>query len=94
MEQRNNLRVLDEDFPVEVAFWEANRAELTRQYPGQYLIIRGSAVCGTLNTLQELFIAEEKDFPDNPCLVRLTDGPEGPRVATVPFVWVTDDASA
>ena len=35
------IKVLDEDFPVEVAFWEAHKEELNRLYPSKFLIIRG-----------------------------------------------------
>jgi hypothetical protein len=64
------MPLFDEDFPTEVAFWEANKEELTRQYPGKYLIIRGEEVCGVLNDSAELLIAEQEELIQTPGLVR------------------------
>ena len=64
------IPMFDEDFPTEVAYWEANKEELTRQYPGKYLIIRGEAVCVVLNDSAELLTAEHEELEKNPGLVR------------------------
>ena len=75
MDKTKKVRILDEDFPIEVAFWEANKEELTRRYPGKYLIIRGEEIQGVLDTLHDVIIAEDQELADNPALVRyVSDG--------------------
>ena len=74
--QYNHL--LDENFSVEVAYWEANKEALTRQHPSKYLIIRGGQVCYVLDDPNALRIAEEQDLADNPALVRFTYYEEEP----------------
>ena len=64
------IPMFDEDFPTEVAFWEANKEELTSQHLGKYLIIRGEEVCRVLNDSAELLIAEQEELVKNPGLVR------------------------
>ena len=64
------MPTFDEEFPVEVAFWEANKETLTRSYPGKYLIIRGEEVCRVLNSSDEFLEAEQGELVDNPALVR------------------------
>ena len=70
MSDLNHIPILDEDVPIEVAFWEANKEDLSRRYPGKYLVIRGEEVSAVLNNSVELRIAEEQDLADNPALVR------------------------
>ena len=68
-------KIRDEDFPTEVAFWEANKEELRKQYLGKYLIIRGEEIQGVLDSLNDLAIAEQQELADNPALVRyVSDG--------------------
>ncbi len=68
-------KIRDEDFPTEVAFWEANKEELRKQYLGKYLIIRGEEIQGVLDTIGDLMIAEEQELAENPALVRyVNDG--------------------
>ena len=68
-------KIHDEDFPTEVAFWEANKEELRKQYLGKYLIIRGEEIQGVLDSLNDLAIAEKQELADNPALVRyVSDG--------------------
>ena len=62
--------MLDKDSPTEVAFWEAHREELSRQYPGKYLIIRGEEVCRVLNDSAEFRVAEQGELAERPALVR------------------------
>ena len=66
-------KVRDEDFPVEVAFWETNKEELSKQYPGKYLIIRGEEVQEVLDTIEEVRLADQQELMDNPALVRHVD---------------------
>ena len=91
MDKTKKVRVLDEDFPIEVAFWEANKEDLTRRYPGKYLIIRGEEVQGVLDTIEEVRLADQKELMDNPALVRLTDNSE-PVTVFSPFSYVEDRA--
>ena len=80
-------KVRDEDFPVEVAFWEANKEELRKQYLGKLLIIRGEEIQGVLDTIADLMIAEEQELADNPALVRyVSDG----KTEFSPFSWAVD----
>ncbi len=82
-------KVRDEDFPTEVAFWEANKEELRKQYLGKYLIIRGEEIQGVLTTLDDLATAEEQELADNPALVRyVSDG----KTEFSPFSWAVDRA--
>ena len=73
MDKAKKIRVRDEDFPVEVAFWEANKEALTQQYPGKYLIIRGEEVREVLDTIEEVRLADQQELMDNPALVRHVD---------------------
>ena len=94
MTQQQEIRVLDEDFPEEVAFWEANQEELNRQYPAKYLVIRGSEVCSFLDTLEEVVAAEDTEFVLNPALIRMTDGVLGPDMPFIPFNYIPEDPIA
>ena len=71
-----NVPVLDEDFPEEVAFWEANKEELSKGNQGRYLVIRGTKVCKILHSSDELRLAEEEDLAKNPALVRYIFEPD------------------
>ena len=55
------IRVLDEDFPVEVAFWDANSEMLAQQYPDKYLIVCGEEVAKVFDTVDEL-MDEAKEY--------------------------------
>ncbi len=82
-------KVRDEDFPTEVAFWEANKAELRKQYLGKHLIIRGEEIQGVLNTLDDLATTEEQELADSPALVRyVSDG----KTEFSPFSWAVHRA--
>ena len=70
MTEMNYIPVLDEGFLTEVAYWEGHKDELSRKYPGKYLVIRGSEVCGVLDNSDELLAAERDDLARNPALVR------------------------
>lgn len=89
MDKTRKVRVLDEDFPIEVAFWEANKEELRKQYLGKYLIIRGEEIQGVLDTIEEVRLADQKELMDNPALVRyVSDG----KPLFSPFSQVVDRA--
>ena len=65
-----NIPVLDEDFPTEVAFWEAHKEDLSKGMAGKYLLIRGEKVDKVLHSANELRAAEEHELVDKPALVR------------------------
>ena len=89
MAETNKTRILDEDFPVEVAFWEANKEELRKQYLGKYLIIRGEEVQQVLDTIEEVRLADQQELMDNPALVRYVNNGE---TEFSPFSWEMDRA--
>ena len=64
------INPLDMGFDTEIAYWETNEEELTRKYPGKYLVIRGNEVCAVLDNSKALLEAEEKELAEHPALVR------------------------
>ena len=85
------VRVLDEEFPIELAYWQANREDLVRKHPDVYLVIRGESVDRVLENREELLAAEEEELAHNPALVKFTQVAE-PEIVYSPLVQAESDA--
>ena len=84
----SNIRVLDEDSPMEVAFWEANSEMLAEQYPDKYLIVCGEEVAKVFDTVDELMNEAKEYLAANPGILCFTSK----KPAFSPYSQVVDSA--
>ncbi len=73
---------MSEILVAERAYLKENQERLRRQYPGQYLLIKGARVHGAYDTREAGVVAGVQRFPDaREFLVRSVDQPEDPVVS-------------
>jgi hypothetical protein len=85
------INPLDMGFETEIAYWESHQHELTKKYPGKFLIIRGTEVCKVLDTIEELAQEFQEEYQVNPFLCRETQGPNEPPIMLVPTLTRMDN---
>ena len=63
---------------TEKAFLRAHHKKLAKQYPGQFLLIKGETVHGAFPTYEQGVSEAARLFGAGPCLVRSVQQPEDP----------------
>ena len=81
---------LAERFPIETAFWQANRKALRAQYPGKYLVISGEKVKLTFDTARDLLAAKNENSESTYGLLCLT-GTADEDFIMQPYIQVEDN---
>lgn len=68
----------------EKAYLKENLRELSKKYPGKYLVIKGEAVHGNFETFEQGARAGSRMFGAGPFLVRSVLHPEDPDPPSIP----------
>jgi Flp pilus assembly protein TadD len=56
----------------EQAYYEANRAELLKEHPGKFALIKGSVLIGAFDTAENAYVEGLKLFGNTPFMVKQT----------------------
>ena len=72
----------------EIAFLLGNIEKLAKDYPGKYLLIKGSKVYGSFETRDEGIRVGATVFGEGPFLVRSVFQPEGMEAPKIPALSV------
>lgn len=69
-----DLSPINAEFPVELAFWEANQEALNRDHPAKWILIRGAEIYKVLDDDDQLEEAFRTEYDAHPFLARGTVG--------------------
>ncbi len=72
----------------EKTYLKANHEELSKEYPGKYLLIKGESVHGAYETLEEGVTEGAKLFGTGPFLVRSVLRPDDSESPSIPALAV------